>query len=247
MALLRSLLFTLVYYLGCIPTVLGAMLMIPFGQAAIVRGSRRWALWHRWCARHILGIETRIDGVLPQHSVLVVMKHESMYEAVETLALFDRPAVVVKRELTQIPVWGYVAGRHGVIPVDRDSGASAVRLMLAAGRAAIAQDRPIVLFPEGSRIPHGEQPALKAGMAGLYRLLGLPIVPVALNSGLLAPNGQFIKKSGVVTFKVGETIPPGLKREEVEARVHAAINALNGEFNDLPARNRGVHHPGPAQ
>jgi 1-acyl-sn-glycerol-3-phosphate acyltransferase len=227
MALLRSLIFTLVYYLGCIPTVLGAMLMIPFGQAAIVRGSRRWALWHRWCARHILGIETRIDGVLPQHSVLVVMKHESMYEAVETLALFDQPAVVVKRELTQILVWGTVAKRHGVIPVDRESGAAAVRLMLAAGKAAIAQDRPIILFPEGSRIPHGEQPELKAGMAGLYRLLGLPIVPIALDSGRLAPSGRFIKKPGIVTFKVGEIIPPGLKREEVEARVHTAINALN--------------------
>lgn len=227
MPLLRSLVFTLIYYLGCIPTVLGAMLMIPFGQAAIVRGSRRWALWHRWCAHHILGIKTRVDGVLPQHSVLVVMKHESMYEAVETLALFDEPAVVVKKELGQIPVWGAVALRHGVIPVDRDSGAAAVRVMLAAGRAAIARDRPIILFPEGSRIPHGEQPALKSGMAGLYRLLGLPIVPIALDSGRLAPKGRFIKTPGVVTFKVGEMIPAGLKREEVEARVHAAINALN--------------------
>jgi 1-acyl-sn-glycerol-3-phosphate acyltransferase len=227
MALFRSLIFTFVYYFGCIPTVSFAMLMIPFGQSAIIRGSRWWALWHRWCARRILGIETRIEGVLPQHSVLVVMKHESMYEAVETLALFDRPAVVVKRELTQIPVWGTVAERHGVIPVDRESGAAAVRLMLSAGKAAIAQDRPIILFPEGSRIPHGERPELKAGMAGLYRLLGLPIVPVALDSGMLAPKGRFIKHAGIVTFKVGEMIPPGLKREDVEARVHAAINALN--------------------
>jgi 1-acyl-sn-glycerol-3-phosphate acyltransferase len=227
MPLLRSLVFTLIYYLGCIPTVVGAMLMIPFGQAAIVRGSRRWALWHRWCAHHILGIKTHVDGILPQHSVLVVMKHESMYEAVETLALFDEPAVVVKKELSQIPIWGAVALRHGVIPVDRESGAAAVRLMLAAGRAAIARDRPIILFPEGSRISHGEQPALKSGMAGLYRLLGLPIVPVALDSGRLAPKGRFIKRSGVVTFKVGEMIPAGLKREEIEARVHAAINALN--------------------
>jgi 1-acyl-sn-glycerol-3-phosphate acyltransferase len=227
MALLRSIIFTLVYYAGCIPTVGGAFLMLFFDQRALVRASRNWALWHRWCARHILGIETRVEGVLPQHSVLVVMKHESMYEAVETLALFDEPAVVVKTELTRIPVWGRVAKKHGVIPVDRDSGAAAVRLMLTAGKAAIAQNRPIVLFPEGSRITHGEQPELKAGMAGLYRLLGLPIVPVALNSGLLAPKSRFIKTAGIVTFKVGETIPPGLKREEVEARVHAAINALN--------------------
>lgn len=227
MALLRTLLFTFIYYLGCVPTVLAAMLAIPFGQAALVRGSRRWALWHRWCARWILGIRSNVIGTLPQGPVLVVLKHESMYETVEMLALFDQPAVVVKRELIRIPVWGYVASAHGVIPIDRDSGASAVRLMLQAGRAAIADGRPIILFPEGTRTRHGDAPPLKAGMAGMYRLLGLPVVPVALDSGRLAPKGQFIKHAGTVTFKVGETIPPGLKREEIEARVHAAINVLN--------------------
>jgi 1-acyl-sn-glycerol-3-phosphate acyltransferase len=228
MALLRSLVFTFVYYLGCVPTVLAAMLAIPFGQPALVRGARRWALWHRWCACRILGIKSKVIGTLPQEPVLVVLKHESMYETLEMLALFDRPAVVVKRELIRIPVWGYVAKAHGVIPVDRDSGAAAVRLMLQAGKAAIADGRPIILFPEGSRIPHGDAPPLKAGMAGLYRLLGLPVLPIALDSGRLAPKGRFIKHAGTVTFKVGEIIPPGLKREEIEARVHAAINALNG-------------------
>jgi 1-acyl-sn-glycerol-3-phosphate acyltransferase len=227
MALLRTLVFTVVYYLGCVPTVLAAMLAIPFGQRALVRGSRRWALWHRWCAWRILGIKSKVIGTLPQEPVLVVLKHESMYETLEMLALFDRPAVVVKRELIRIPVWGYVAAAHGVIPIDRDSGAAAVRLMLQAGKAAIADGRPIILFPEGSRIPHGESPPLKAGMAGLYRLLGLPVVPIALDSGRLAPKRQFIKHAGTVTFKVGETIPPGLTREEIEARVHAAINVLN--------------------
>lgn len=227
MALLRTLIFTLVYYGGCVPTVLIALVAVPFGQTAIIAGARRWARWHRWCARSILGVETRVEGVLPQGPVLVVMKHESMYEAVEILALFDRPAVVVKRELIAIPVWGYVAQKHGVIPVDRESGGAAVRLMLAAGKAAIADHRPIVLFPEGSRIPHGQQPALGAGMAGLYRLLGLPIVPIALDSGRLVPKGRFAVHSGVVTMKVGDVIPPGLKRDEVERRVHVAINALN--------------------
>lgn len=226
-AVVRSLAFMLIYYLGCIPTVLGALIAVPFGTDAIIAGARRWALWHRWCAYRIAGIRTEVDGVLPQTPVLIVIKHESMYEAVEILALFDRPAVVVKRELTAIPVWGYIARKHGVIPVDRDSGGAAVRLMLQAGKAAIAQGRPIILFPEGTRTPHGEQPPLRAGMAGLYRLLGLPILPIALNSGCVAPRGTFVTRPGVVTLKVGEIIPPGLKRDEVERRVHVAINALN--------------------
>ena len=227
MALLRSLLFALIYYLGCLIVVPLALFAVPFGQEAVIRAARRWARWHRWCARVILGLSTRIEGTLPEGVVLIVLKHESMYETVEILAMFDRPAVVFKKELIGIPVWGYVATQHGVIPIDRDSGSAAVRQMIAAGKAAIANGRPIILFPEGTRIAHGERPTLGAGMAGLYRLLGLPIVPIALDSGRFAPKGSFIKQAGVVTMKVGETIPPGLKRDEVERRVHVAINALN--------------------
>lgn len=228
MAFLRSALFALVYYLGCLITVPGALLAVPFGEEAIIAGARRWALWHRWCAKHLLGLSTRVEGTLPQSDALIVLKHESMYETVEILAMFDRPAVIFKKELIAIPVWGYVAKRHGVIPIDRESGASAVRQMVAAGKAAIAKGRPILLFPEGTRIAHGQSPPLGSGMAGLYRMLGLPIVPIALDSGRFSPRGSFIKRAGVVTMRVGETIPSGLKREEVEARVHAAINALNG-------------------
>jgi 1-acyl-sn-glycerol-3-phosphate acyltransferase len=224
----RSLAFALVYYAIGIPLVIAAFLSVPFGRAAVIASSRRWARWHRWCARNILGIYSVIEGELPQTAVLVAIKHESMFETVETLALFDQPAVVLKRELIDLPFWGRAAKLHGVIPVDRGTGASAMRAMLKAAKAAVADGRPILIFPEGSRIPHGRQPELKAGVAGLYRQLRLPVVPIALDSGRLWPRGSFIKHAGVVTWRVGETIPPGLEREEVEARIHAAINALNG-------------------
>ena len=149
-----------------------------------------------------------------------------MYETIETLVVFHRPVVVMKKELADLFGWGYVARRMGVIPVDRDAGAAAMRHMIAAAKAAKASNRPVVLFPEGTRVPHGESPPLRAGFAGLYKVLGLPVVPIALDSGTIWPKG-FVKRSGVVTFKVGETIPPGLPREEAEARVHQAINALN--------------------
>jgi 1-acyl-sn-glycerol-3-phosphate acyltransferase len=227
-ALLRSLLFALIFYGGCLIVVPAALFVVPFGQEAVIRASRRWALWHRWCARHLLGLRTVVEGTLPVGVALIILKHESMYETVEVLAMFDRPAVVFKKELMSIPVWGYTARKHGVIPIDRDSGAAAVRLMLSAGKKAIADGRPIILFPEGTRTAHGQKPPLGAGMAALYRMLGLPIVPIALDSGRFSPKGRFIKQSGVVTMRVGETIPPGLKRDEVERRVFAAINALNG-------------------
>lgn len=226
-AFARSALFTLVFYGGSIPLVIAAALAMAFNQAAVIRHSRRWARFHYWCAHHILGIETRVEGALPQSGAIVAFKHESMYETIEVLRLLVRPAVVFKAELLAIPLWGRVARSHGVIPVAREAGSAALRQMLKAARAAATEQRPIVIFPEGTRVAHGARAPLRPGIAGLYKSLGLPIVPIALDSGRVWPRGRFIKHAGVVTLRVGEAIPPGLDRDEVERLVHEAINALN--------------------
>jgi 1-acyl-sn-glycerol-3-phosphate acyltransferase len=225
-AFLRSLLFALAFYsIGSVLIAVAVMESI-LGQDAVIRGSRRWALWHRWCARVILGVEWDSTADIRQEQALYIFKHESMYEAIETLALFDRPIVVMKQELLNIPVWGYAATKHGSIGVNREAGAAALRMMMAAAKEAKASGRPVVLFPEGTRVERGEAPPLKAGLAGLYKMLGIPVIPVALDTGRLWPRG-FVKYPGKVRMKVGEVIPAGLPREEIEARVHAAINALN--------------------
>jgi 1-acyl-sn-glycerol-3-phosphate acyltransferase len=226
-ALIRSILFLLIFHpIGAV-IVIGAALAALFGEAVIPM-ARLWALWHRMCARIILGISQQVEGSLDQGQALYIFKHESMYETIETLALFERPVVVMKQELLDMPGWGFAARRHGSIGVNREAGATAMRNLIAAARRAKLSGRPIILFPEGTRVPHGESPPLKAGMAALYKMLDLPVVPVALDAGKLWPRG-LIKRSGIVRIKVGETIPPGLPRDEIEQRVHAAINALNQE------------------
>lgn len=223
----RSLVFTLVFYPVSALFALATVLAIPFGHRAVLMGPRGWSHFHHWCARWILGIRIRVEGTLPQNGVIAAFKHESFCETAEILRLFDDPAVVFKAELMRIPIWGTAARAHGVIPVEREAGASALRQMLKAAKAAVAAGRPILIFPEGTRVPHGERPPLRPGIAGLYKSLGLPVVPIALDSGRLWPRRSFIKKPGVVTFRVGEIIPAGLDRDEAEARIHAAINALN--------------------
>ena len=117
--------------------------------------------------------------------------------------------------------------RHGVIGLKRGDGAKAVRYLRAEALKATDAGRPICLFPEGTRVPHGEQPPIRAGFAALYHLLRLPVVPVALDSGRLSPRHSFFKWPGVITYQVGEIIPAGLPRDEAEARAHRALNALN--------------------
>lgn len=225
---MRNLLYTLIFYPGSALIVLTAPLSAWAGRGPLSRHVRVWAAFHDWCCRVLLGITYRIEGAIPPGPVLVAMKHEAAYETIQALLFLDRPAPVFKRELMDVPVWGRMCKRYGGIVVERDAGAKALRIMVAEGKAIIAEGRPIFLFPEGTRVPHGESPDLKSGIAGLYRMLGLPVLPIACDSGRLMPK-HGPKRPGVVTFKVGEAIPPGLPRDEIEARVHKAINALNAQ------------------
>ena len=222
---LRSALFTLLFYLGTLVYVLGVFAVSPFGRGPVRAVVHGWSDYHHWLVHYLLGIRWQIDGTIPPGPYLIAIKHQAMVETVECLRLADTPVVVMKRELTQIPLFGWVTLRYGVIGVHREAGASALREMMALGKRAIADGRPVVIFPEGTRMPVGEKPELKPGFAGLYRALGLPVVPVALDSGRLWGR-SLVKRRGTIHVRVGEVIPPGLKRAEIEARVHAAINAL---------------------
>jgi len=224
---LRSLAFMLIFYPGSLLFVLAAMASNLVAPRSIPRVATAWSRFHRRCAYWLLGQKVRVEGRLENGPYLYIVKHESMFETIDLLCLLDRPAIAAKRELFDIPLWGGIARRYGLIPIERTAGASALRALRAAARAATAEGRAVCLFPEGTRVPHGESPPLRAGFAGLYALLGLPVVPVAVDSGRVSPRGKFMKRAGTITYRVGEIVPPGLDRREAEALVHAAINALN--------------------
>lgn len=226
MDLLRSIAFALVFYGTTIPAALAAPLVACFGARAMRGYGNAWMRFHGICTRVLLGIRPRLEGEVRRGPYLYAAKHQSMYETLELVRLLGEPAVLVKRELAMIPFWGFAARRWGVIAVDRDGSAAALREMLRAARAAMAEGRPILIFPEGTRVAPGETPPLRAGFAGLYRALGVEVVPIALDSGRLWPRRGLVKRPGVVTFRFGAAIPAGLKRADAEARVYAAINAL---------------------
>ncbi|RTL17730.1 MAG: 1-acyl-sn-glycerol-3-phosphate acyltransferase, partial [Sphingomonadaceae bacterium] len=153
-------------------------------------------------------------------------KHQAMFETLELQLLLGGPAMVIKRELSRIPFWGWAALQYGGIVADREASATALRAMMRDAKALKAEGRSILIYPEGTRVAPGEQPPLQSGFAGLYRALGMPCVPVALNTGVVWPR-HGPKRPGVVTIRIGDVIPAGLPRDAIEARVHAAINVLD--------------------
>jgi 1-acyl-sn-glycerol-3-phosphate acyltransferase len=222
---LRSLLFFAIFYPATLLWVLAGIAASLFGQRPTLAVVLSWVELHRWLTEHLLGIHARVHGRIPDGPHLIAVKHQAMYETLEMVRLSHLPVIVIKQQLSDIPLFGFVTRRYGVIEIDRTAGAKALRKLLKQGQAAIASGRPVIIYPEGTRVAPGATPPLRPGLAGLYRALALPVVPVAVDSGRLWGKG-LIKRSGVVTFKVGEIIPPGLPREELEGRVHRAINAL---------------------
>ena len=225
-AWVRTLLFRIVFYGLSVPIVASVPISALFGQRVVIAHATVWTRFHRWCARVLLGIHIRIEGVRPAGPALYAAKHQAMFETLELQALLDGPAMVLKEELANIPVWGWAARRYGALVIDRSASATALRQMMREGKAAKAAGRSVLIFPEGTRVLPGARPPLKSGFAGLYRALAMPTVPVALDTGRLLPK-KGAKHPGTITFRFGEVIPPGLPREEIDALVHAAINALD--------------------
>jgi 1-acyl-sn-glycerol-3-phosphate acyltransferase len=224
-ALLRSVLYALIFYpLTFIWCVVGLVTTL-LGRRATLATVLSWVEIHHWLTTHVLGIRIRLEGDIPAGPHLIAVKHQSMLETLEMVRLTHLPVIVIKRELADMPLFGRMTRCYGVIPVERSAGAKALRALVENGKLALATGRPVVIYPEGTRVRVGDVPELRSGFAALYRALGLPVVPIAVDSGRLWGRG-LVHRRGTVTFKVGETLPPGLKREEIDRRVHAAINAL---------------------
>jgi 1-acyl-sn-glycerol-3-phosphate acyltransferase len=214
-----------VFYSASVYFVLASMLALWFAPRHLRRFPDGWSRFHRDCLRVILRIRVRQTGTILPGPALYAIKHESFFEAIDLPNTLDFPVPFGKEELFAIPGWGRAAKAYGAVTVMREQGARGLRAMLAEARQFIDTGRPLVIFPEGTRIPHGERPPLQSGFGGLYKMLGLPVVPVAVDSGPLYH--RWWKRPGTITLQFFEPIEPGLPREEIEARVHAAINALN--------------------
>lgn len=229
---LRSALFNLYFYVW---TALVAVLMLPALAAPRTLGlfaARFWIVGVNLGLRVICGVKVEVRGRhhLPDGPVLIAAKHQSAWDTIALLALCGMPAVVLKRELTWIPFYGWYIMTTGNIPIDRSAGAKALKDMAKQAKARIAEGRAVLIFPQGTRVAVGARMPYQPGVAALYSQLGVPCVPIALNSGIVWPRRAFRRPPGTITVEFLAPIPPGLRREPfmttLEARIEAASDAL---------------------
>ncbi|MGP1256098.1 MAG: lysophospholipid acyltransferase family protein [Kiloniellales bacterium] len=230
MASLRSLLVTLIWLASCtlICTLLSWTLLGPPSWSRPV--SRFMVRYTFWLFRVGLGITYEIRGTIPDRPVLVAAKHQSAWETFGFCLFFDNPCYVLKQELTWIPLFGWYLRKQRMVAIDRAGGAKALRALLASARERLAEGRPLIIFPEGTRVPPGESRPYHPGVAALYQSLKLPCVPVALNSGRVWPKPMLGKRPGHVVLEVLPEIPAGLNRKDFVARLSAEIEASSARL-----------------
>lgn len=225
MTTLRSLLFNL--YFLVVTAVLG-LLYLPFlllPPRYLWPAARLWVRLTLGGLRLICGLDCRIEGQehLPRSGGLVASKHQSAWDTLIFTLLLPAPAMVLKRELLLIPFFGWYLRHLGMIAIDRRRGARALQDMVRQARQRLTEGRQIVIFPEGTRSRPGTSGRYQSGVAALYSNLGVPVTPVALNSGRYWGRRAFRKKSGTIHLRALPPLAPGLERRLFIERLKQAI------------------------
>jgi 1-acyl-sn-glycerol-3-phosphate acyltransferase len=214
--------FTLAISLAAVPTLL-------LHRDVTYRWCVAWARVMLWLMRVVCRLDLRVQGRahMAKGPAIYALKHQSAWETIAFLAIAPPVAGVLKRELLAIPVYGWYMRRLGMVPIDRKAGGSAIRDMLRRAKSETGGGRSIMIMPEGTRLPPGRAGRYHPGVAALYSVLGLPVVPVALNSGLFWGRRSLLLRPGTVTLEFQEPIAPGMARKQFMALLQERIETAS--------------------
>lgn len=231
--MIRSVAFNLAFYLVTALFLLFGSPLLLAPRSWAMAGFRAHARTTLWLMRWIVGTEIEVRGRenLPEGAYIVAAKHQSAWDTIALPLLFPDPSLVMKAELLKIPLYGWFCAKFGMIPIQRETGPSALRQMLKAARDRAADNRQILVFPEGTRRPPGAPPDYKPGILLLYDALKLPCVPVALNSGHFWPRDSYMRRPGKIVVEILPPLPAGLLRKELRDRLITVIEGQTAQLD----------------
>lgn len=232
MVIVRSFLFNIAFYLNLGVLLVLALVTLALPRRAVLGMAKLWGRSSVWLLHVICGTEVELRGVdkIPKGPLIVAAKHQSTWETFALLQLFEDFTFIVKRELMWIPIFGWCMWKGGMIPVDRGAGSQALAAMTRRAREEIRGGRQLIIFPEGTRRPPGAEPRYKFGVAQLYAEIGVPCVPVALNSGLFWRRRAFRRLPGTIVVEFLDPIPPGLDKDTFFRRLQSDIETATARL-----------------
>jgi 1-acyl-sn-glycerol-3-phosphate acyltransferase len=223
--IVRSVIFNVLFYLNLIAHLIAALPTLVMTRHAVIAVAKSWGYTNIWLLKAICDIKVEYVGreKIPAGAMIVAAKHQSVLETFALIPLFADPAFIVKRELMWIPVFGWYIWKADMIPVDRGARTQALNAMSERAKTELARGRQLIIFPEGTRRAPGAEPAYKYGVVQLYAAIGVPCLPVALNSGVVWRRRSFKRYPGTVRIEILDPIPPGLDKRAFFDRLKSDI------------------------
>ncbi|GMR06901.1 MAG: 1-acyl-sn-glycerol-3-phosphate acyltransferase [Gammaproteobacteria bacterium] len=221
---IRSFIYYLFMVTSMIILFLILVLISPFEYKYRAMLIRYWALLQMWLLKVCCGLTYEVLGSenLPSHPYIALPKHQSTWETIASNFLFRQSAWVFNKELFTIPFFGWGLYLTRSVGIDRGTPRAALNQLVTKGGALLKQGRTMVIFPEGTRVPPGEQAKFEPGGSLLAVRTGTPVVPVALNAGEFWPKESFRKYPGHIKVIIGPLIESkGLKARELNEKVES--------------------------
>lgn len=247
MNILRSIIFNIFFFTGSLFWSLALLwvLVLPNKTALSIVGNT-YVRYINLIEKYIMGITLKIEGLenIPSDGKFIIAaKHQSAFETLNIpyMSELHYPAIVLKESLKYIPIWGLYTVGLGHIAINRGSATVAMRSIIRGAKKSLKNDRPFIIFPEGTRKEVGAKPDYKSGIAKIYKETNVPVIPLALNTGQVWGRNSFIKHPGVVTYKFMPAIEPGIKTSEFMKQLEETIETETNKLVEAENKRKGLN------
>ena len=243
MQYIRSLIFNIVFFIWMIFISISCVL------AGMARGYRGVNRVGELCSagvekflQIIIGTTTEFRGsehIPKDGKFLVACKHQSAWETISLHRFVKDPTVIMKKELLYVPLFGLVVKLAGSILIDRKKGKLVLGQMIEGAKKSLTDNRPIFIFPEGTRGVPGQPGRYRRGIFSLYEALNVPVLPIALNSGCFWPRRGFLKTKGHIIVEYLPLIMPGLTEKDFMEKLETLIEEASLKLLPKPPVSKG--------
>ena len=233
--MIRNILFTTFFFLGIILISLLFLPALILPQKITLVGGKIMGHWAKYCLKIFLSVKVNVIGkenIITNEKFFIACSHQSMFETFVLQTIFNAPVFILKKELLKIPIFGLYLKKIGSISIKRNKTAKEnLGFFDEILKTVSSSKRPLLIFPQGTRVLPGDKPKFKKGTGRIYEALKAKCQPVAINSGNVWPKNQPLKGDKIITISVLKSIEPGLDKEEflniLEKNIYSELDKMN--------------------
>ena len=233
--MIRNFLFSLFFFNGIIFISLIFLPAIFLPKKIVLFGGKIMGYWTSFCLQIFLSTKILIKGkenIIENKKFFIAASHQSMFETFFLQTIFNSPVFILKKELLMIPIFGWYLKKIGSISIKRNKVSKEnLGFFDDISKQVNSSDRPLIIFPQGTRLPPEDRTPFKKGSSRIYEELKISCQPIAINSGNTWPKKGLKKINTIITISILKAIEPGLQKEiflkKLERVIYSELDFLN--------------------